>query len=246
MLIHSILYLRFKREACYVHLYSIKHEQAQNRNCKGPLHFAMTTTTTQTTVEATLVQLVAEYCQLEKEAQSKYFPLTEKAIDLFEHSMTEEQVSKQFRLAFAQANGMESREFTKHVEYRSFRDLVRRFVKIAKCGRKWYDEQRAKQIGFHSMYKLAVAHKTKPNPTETESNTEHEAGESPPPDIFISKFCKQVADEGQRFLDSRFFTKLATLVDSVENGQIEQYSEVVTMLKRLVAASSEALEKLEK
>jgi hypothetical protein len=45
----------------------------------------MTTTTTQT--ETTLLQLVVEYCQSEKQAQSKYFPLTEKAIEMFEYGL---------------------------------------------------------------------------------------------------------------------------------------------------------------
>ena len=58
-----------------------------------------------------------------------------------------------------------------------------------------------------------------------------------------------IDDEGHKFLDSKCFVKLATHVDSVDKGPIQQpenYSDVVRMLKRLVAASSEALEKLTK
>ncbi len=69
-------------------------------------HFLeMRTTGTETT---SLVQLVTEYCELEKKAQSSFFALTEKAIDMFEHGLDDKQVGKEFRLAFAQANGMRS------------------------------------------------------------------------------------------------------------------------------------------
>ena len=159
---------------------------------------------------------------------------------MFEYGLDKKQVSKQFRLAFAEANAMEAKEFTKHIEYNQFSNLVSPFIRIACRGRTWYEEHKAKKTGFHRMVRLTKS-KPKPNPT-TETEPE---GEAPPPDMFISKFCKQVADEGHKCLDSKFFVKLATHVDSVDKGPIEQpenYSDVVRMLKRLVAASSEALE----
>src|SRR6476619_4215786 len=122
----------------------------------------MTTTTTHT--ETTLLQLVVKYCQLEKQAQSKYFPLTEKAIEMFEYGLDKKQVSKQFRLAFAEANAMEAKEFTKHIEYNQFSKLVSPFIRIASRGRTWYEEHKRKKTGFHRMVRLTQS-KPKPNPT---------------------------------------------------------------------------------
>ena len=198
-------------------------------------HFLeMTTTGTGTT---TLTQLVAEYCELEKKAQSSFFPLTETAIDMFERGLNEKQVGKEFRLAFAEANGIAAKGLSKHLEYREFRRRILDMVKVAKRGRKWYEEHRAKETGFYRMQELAQA-QSKPKPT-----TEDKA-EAPDPEMF--HFCKQLTSEGRKFLDSRFFTHLAVVVDSKAKGQLPMnYEELVTILKNLVATSSEALEKLE-
>jgi hypothetical protein len=156
---------------------------------------------------------------------------------MFERGRNAKQVGKDFRLAFAETNGLEPKGLSKNVEYREYARHIREILNMAKCGRAWYEEHRAKGTGFYRMRDLAQA-QSKPKPTP-----EPEVGDAPPwpPDIFID-----VADEGQKFLNSKFFTKLATIVDSVEveQGQTAECSEIVTILKRLIAVSSEALEKL--
>ena len=136
-----------------------------------------TSTETHTTVETNLVQLVAEYCQLETKAQSKFLPLTERAIEMFEHGLDAKRVGKEFRLAFAEANGLEAKGLSKNVEYREFRRRILEMLTIAKCGRQWYEEHRAKETGFYRMHQLAQV-QSKPTPT-----TEDKA-EAPEPEEF--------------------------------------------------------------
>lgn len=168
-----------------------------------------------------------------------------------EHGRNDQQIGKQFRLAFAEVNGMAKGEFTKHAEYHNFRVLVDHFAEISANGREWYDAHRAKKMGFYRMAKLARLKLKKPawsEPTPA-PEPEPEEEETPKPDVYISKICRQVAREGKKVLESTFFAKLATLVDSVEQGEIEspeKYADVLVMLKRLVAVGSEALEKLER
>jgi hypothetical protein len=212
----------------------------------------MNTATTSAPPQVTLQQLVREYCELENQAQSKYFPLTEKALEMFERNLNAKQVRKEFMSAFCEVNGITSNKID-NADYVNFNSRVHQFTLIAERGRPFYDEQRKKRLGFHAMCELARAYKSKKSSgSEAEEHEDNGSGngETPASDdgFFINKFCRQVTRDGQKCLKFKFFTNLAVLTDSVEKGQIEnpeKYSEVVAILKKLVAVSQAALAKLE-
>ena len=175
-----------------------------------PLFMTTTDTNTNTMVETNLVQLVDEYCQLEKKAQSKFSALTEKAIEMFEHGFDEKKVGKEFRLAFAEAKGLEAKGLSKNAEYREFRRRILEMLTIAKRGRQWYKEHKAKETGFYRMHQLA----------QTESKLE-DAFDAVPIDFDeASEFYKQLITEAQKFVASKFFTQLAVFVESKDKGQL--------------------------
>jgi hypothetical protein len=165
---------------------------------RSPCWGQVTGTKTETTT-TTLVQLVGEYCQLERKAESMLFPLTEQALEMFEHGLDAKRVGKEFRLAFAQANEIAAKQLSKHAGYRNFSKRMLEMVKVAKCGRPWYEEQRAKKTAFYDMYELARA-QSKPKPTESD--------------------VERLVNQGQKFLESKFFAQLSVLIDSKEGHSL--------------------------